>query len=368
MRLIRWALGGLVSAFLLAVLVPASAQAQTAPAVGAFRSDCVRNIRLDGDLLCLLHYNLPQQTTAIPTPVAAAEAWCARLRNQTGCAANPVAPDEPTSIISGDAWVTLCYLTGSQDGCFSAPSPGTLIDQTPAPRINYALGGIYLTAGHGVAWDDTTVNMCIEPGTGFTSPVPACVPVDFNDEASDTESQRDELAVVLVQLMRDITQRRQIAKTTFVTSRGKITPTGAELAVEAYPDMVAVAPDAFAVVTKQAVTETFATAPANASALQQAIYLTATAVAWGDGVRAGGEAALGISGTFSWTLVFLTFGLIAAFFTLAATQDFAMGVAAFGLFLLPGSLVGGPTVSALVVAIICLSFPAAWFVVAKVPH
>src|SRR5574342_57757 len=81
-------LAALVIALTAAAIAALAAYAAASPPVQLADARCYRSIQQTDDLLCIGEYQLPQQTTAAPTPVAAAEAWCLYLQNPVGCDTN----------------------------------------------------------------------------------------------------------------------------------------------------------------------------------------------------------------------------------------------------------------------------------------
>lgn len=336
-----------------------------APPVNIFEAACFRSVVEDDDLLCIERYQLPQQSTPAPTPVAGAEAWCAELLNQGGCNTNPVVPTAPASLLNGKAFVTLCNLTGTQNGCFSATDPGTLYGQNRAPRISYALGGVYLLPGHNVTWGDPAVHMCIESGTFFSATATACLGVDFNSEPNVKADQRAALEEFLPLVIRTIELQRNLPENTLIIN-AKVSTSGRVLALEAYPFMDTIAPNAFQAVAQPAVTTPFS-ATSTPSALQQALAATATAVAFDVSTNEASEELLGISGGFWWTLVFALLGLAGMSAAIHFGLPMVIGVWILGWTCLIGVFVNGPSPSVIAVTIVLLAFPAIWFVLRRVP-
>lgn len=332
-----------------------------APASTAQEANCYRSIQLTGDLVCLMRYLMPQQT-GTTTPVAPEE-WCAQLVDTTGCTSSPVAPDEPTSLAAGVAWITLCRQSGTSTGCFSS-STGTLLQQTAAPRIWYSLGGIYLNPGHSVTWGSTTTQMCIESGTSFATTTQACIAVSFNSAANTQAGQRAQMASDILGMMTTIEADRSLPKNSYVTNF-KLTTAARTLALEAYVNMDQVIPQAFQAAAAVSVLTPFSLT-ATVSPLQKRVNLTATAANWGNFNAAGAEIG-GISGGFFSTLMFLLGGLIVGGIAFKVTNEFSLALAALGTTTLLGVFVGGPSVSMIAVTIVCFSFLAGWFILRRIP-
>ncbi len=160
----------IATAMMMMIIPSVHATGGPAPTLSTDQADCFRNVVSDGDIFCLIRYDLPTFVTATPPPVSA-EAWCAELVDQDGCTADPVEPTNETSQITDSAFVTL------YQNCGVDCSTGTLESQVRTPRINFALGGAYLAPGHAVTFGDPTVNGCVQSSTTlFTVASISCIP------------------------------------------------------------------------------------------------------------------------------------------------------------------------------------------------
>lgn len=338
------------------------AQSGPAPALNTYDARCYRSISQSDDLLCLLAYQAPQQTSTIGTNVTTPEAWCAWLTNQTGCTGTNVSPSAPESLQPGLAVATLCQLT-TQVGCLV--DTGTLIDQTRLPRIWHGLAGMYFSALPGIAWGDASLNFCVESATGFSPTSSACVPADWTSAANTQAAQRTQMAADLKILLADIAERRGAGTNAYVAS-DRITSAGRTLALEAYAYMDRVIPSAFQAAAISAEVTPYSGTPAGAVALATQIAATQTARNFLNS-QPGPDSVIGVTGGFRNTLLFMGFGILAAIAVLKFTQNIPLTVIAFGAVAMTGIFVGGPTISAVAVAVVLLALMAGWFILGRSP-
>lgn len=385
------ALAGVLAGALtfLAGAAGAAPVSQTAPTSEMKSVRCWRTILQADDMLCIGQYNLPQQnltTYPIPTPVTTSSAWCAYLAVQAGCTSTSgaVSPDDPTSLQYGtlSAWFTICSVSVSQVGCTgefenSLATPvtgGTLHSQDRVPRIGAGIAGHYFSPGHGL-WNISPVpKACIEPTGDFSATsTTACQPLTFNGLANNQATQRDQMQKDVLAFIVNVQTARGLAKNAYITG-SKINAAGRILALEAYPYMDILIPDAFQAAAEQAVKTPYSGTPAGAVVLETRIAGTVTASAWGQRAeRAGSE--WGISGGFWTTLVFMMFGAVAAWGTwrwVGSTDPNSsaapvLGVLVFGAVTFLGVFLGGPSLSVVIVTIVILSMIGGWFVLARLP-
>lgn len=373
-RILARAASPVILAGLLAGLLYLIAYGAASPDTAISEARCYRNISETGDLLCLGRYELDQQTST-GTP-SSAEAWCQYLQDTTGCTSSPVNPSSPASLQYGitSAWVTLCSLAGGQTGCAggSTSSSGTVYKQNQVPRIHHGLAGIYLAGGHGIAWDTSTVNMCIESTDDFDPIDTACSgTVVWNSAANNQGAQRTQLAADLKSMLAALETSRGVPRNSYVQS-GKITAAGAVLSREAYAFIERVIPDAFQAAAEQTVLTPYSGTPAGVVILQTRIAATEIP-RFMPGADEAGKDILGVSGGFLKTLIFMTFGVFAALAVYGLTSmggrepSMAMTVITFGMVTSLGMFVGGPTLSAVMVSIVILALLAGWFILTRAP-
>lgn len=371
LRRIRPAVG-LLALILLAglasgVLSRTAAAQVAAPLLTASDARCWRSILLADDTLCVLQYELPQQTTIAPTPVSGTpEAWCAWLLDRDGCETNPVAPSAPTSLLTGVAYVSLCDLAGGATDCLNGGG-GDIIFQDRVPRIWHGLAGVYLNPGAGI-WGDADIAMCVESGGtaggAFSPPQSSCTTVVFNSAANTQSAQRDQFGQDVRAMLLNVQNARNLPLNSYVANN-LISAAGRILAVEAFLYAPNIAPDYFQAASALAVTTPFS-GNLTPSALQLRLDATATATAWGNFDGLGSEI-LGISGGFMATLVFLGLGFVVGGVMFAFTQQIPLALAGITSMSLVGMFVGGPTFSAIAVTTMCFAFLAFWFILRRVP-
>lgn len=347
------------------------AGAATAPSVDAVDARCWRSLVQTGDALCILRYELPQQTTAYPTPVSGTpEGWCFWLTNQVGCGSNPVNPTAPASLQYGTnaAWITVCKLSAGQTGCTgTGTNTGTLYAQAKPPRIWHGLAGAYFstTGGGGITWADSTVQMCVESTSDFAPTSQDCSPVSWNGEANTQAAQRSKFASDLKAMLQDLEVKRLVPTNSYVQNN-LITAAGRVLSLEAYAYADRIAASAFQAAAAQAVQTPYSGTPAGALVLATQIAQTQTAANFLNTSAAGAE--WGVSGGFYSTILWIFMGFVAA----AAMFKFSGGnvpltvitltsVSAIGVF------TGGPTLSVIGVVIVIFALLAGWFILTRVP-
>ena len=337
---------------------PAAATGGPAPTLNTNSANCFRNIIEDGDIYCLMRYQLPTFVTATPPPVSA-EAWCAELVDQDGCTSDPVEPTNETSLITGAAFVTL------YQNCGVDCSTGTLESQVRTPRINHALGGSYLAAGHGVTWGDPTVNGCVESSaTLFTVTSRDCLPVIWNAAASDESTQRTELGAALVGNLVSIESNRNLSLYSYV-SNNLITRAGRILSVEALSVMDQIIPERFQAASFRSQDTAFAT-PTGILPLQASLDAKAAAAPISTAFTNLGTSVFGISGGAFATILFVTFAVAAFAWFFAKTKSLPMGTTAAATVAMVGIYTRGPTVSVIAVGAVGIGLVAAMFIIGKI--
>lgn len=111
-------------------------------------------------------------------------------------------------------------------------------------RIGHSLSGIYLEAGHGLTWDDTSYETCVEGSSTTFSPVPNACFTLFWHSSDDLASTSAVIEPYLVQMALNIEEEFPKTPTTFV-NMDKITDEGVRFAREAFPAIMSVVPGAF---------------------------------------------------------------------------------------------------------------------------
>ena len=336
----------------------------TAPTLTADEATCFQGIIDEGDLFCLLRYELPVELSPVPgSPPAAPEAWCAELTSaQDGCTADPVVPDDNSALIFDTAFVALYSNTN-----YLLPGGPVLEYEERVPRIGYGLGGIYLSPGNAVTWGDSTTEACVQSSsTLYTSQSQSCIPVLWNVAAADQQSQRDQLGLDLVAALRAIEALESKPVDTYVTNN-RVTAEGRYLAVEAFSNITSVIPGTFQAGAVPSISTSFAT-PTAPLALQDQLDTAAGSsdlpTAFGNlGTILGGWSA-GAMGT----ILFIFFGLAVFVYVQRYTQEFVMPTAALMTVLMVGVYVRAPSISAMAVLGVILAFTGGMFVLRKMPQ
>jgi len=329
------------------------------PTLTANEATCYQNLVETGDLYCQLRYELPTFTT-VPPPPATPEAWCAELVDQDGCITDPVEPTNETSLITDAAFVTL------YQNCGVDCSTGTLENQVRVPRINHALGGAYLSAGHAITFGDTTVNQCVESSASLFSPrSQSCIAVVWNIAPSDTASQRAQYGTDLVAQLRNIETNRNLALNSYV-SNNLITSGGRILAIEGLSVSDQIAPTRFQAASESSADEAFTTPDGTPLALQASIDANAAVTDIPGAFDSLGSIVFGISGGAMGTLFFLLLGLIFFGWLQVQTKNFVLPTAGLVTVAMTGLFVRSPTVSVLSVAALAFGLVGAMFILRKV--
>lgn len=336
----------------------AKATGGPAPTLNTNSANCFQNIVEDGDIYCLMRYELPTFVTATPPPISP-EAWCAELVDQDGCTADPVEPSNETSLITGAAFVTL------YQNCGVDCTTGTLESQVRTPRINHALGGAYLAPGHAVTFGDVTVNGCVESSTTlFTVASQDCIPVTWSVATSDQASQRTALGTQLAGDLVSIESNRNLSLFSYV-SNNLITSAGRILSVEALSVMDQIIPERFQAASFDSQDEAFAT-PTGSLALQDSLDAKAGAADISTAFDNLGTSVLGISGGAMATILFLMFAVASFAWFHSKTKSLPMATASAVTIATIGMYTRGPTVSVIAVAAVGFGLVGAMFIIGKI--
>lgn len=336
----------------------AAATGGPAPTLVTNSASCYRNIIEDGDIYCLMRYELPTFVTATPPPISA-EAWCAELVDQDGCTADPVEPTNETSLITAAAFVSL------YQNCGVDCSTGTLESQVRVPRINHALGGAYLAPGHAVTWGDITVNGCVESSTTlFTVASRDCLPVVWNAAAVDEAAQRAQLGSDLLSNLISVQTNRNLPLFSYV-SNNLITSAGRILSVEALSVMDQLIPERFQAASFGSQDAAFAT-PTGTLALQDSLDTKASAAEITTAFSNLGTSVLGISGGAMSTILFLMFAVASFAWFHVKTKSLPLATTSAVTIAMIGVYTRGPTVSVIAVAAVGFGLVGAMFIIGKI--
>ena len=134
------------------------AYAVAAPDISVSGANCYRNIVDTGDIYCQLVYDMPvASSTVAPTNP---EEWSQYLVDQTYTSTSTglttgmrIDPLEPGSLLPNHAFIQLYRNYTAVAGPSTLPDPSSILEYTArVPRIDNALGGVYLQSGHAVSW------------------------------------------------------------------------------------------------------------------------------------------------------------------------------------------------------------------------
>ena len=326
--------------------------ASTTPAYAAASPDleiyevfAYRSLNTASDLVFIVRGELPLGSTSTP-------AWCAQLTDTEGCELVPVAPTAPTSLPSGLASVTMY---SAWDG-----ATGDLEEKVQVPRVDHLLGGLYFGPGHGFAWEDPAIVVCLESSAiAFTPDALACIHPQWEagTAAGPVSTAQTALKTNIVQMMLNLQYEKLLPQGSLVTQAGKITVTGRIYALEAFPLMDRLIPDVFQAATAQSVlTDDYV--PVTADSLLQiqidADSATSTFVTAMDNLAA---AQFGVSGTTLTVLAVLGVGALAAGIVYTGSKSSVLSSFAFFSILIMGTWVRAPTVAVVFTILAILILP-----------
>ena len=173
----------LIALVLVAITPVSSAFAVAATDVFIYEAYAFRSILEDDDLFIVFRYELP-----ISIADATTDAWCLELNDSDGCDATPARPTNPTSLLAGSAIVTI----------YSDGYGGTPVELINLKRVDHAIWGLYVDAGHSISWDNGQTEVCIEASTSlYTSPTHECAFPAWASAANVQQDQLDALEVVM---------------------------------------------------------------------------------------------------------------------------------------------------------------------------
>jgi len=342
-----------VTAALLVIACGVSVQAARAaasPPTLIYQAEAYQNIVDDdnlGDLLVIIRYELDVAL------------WCAELENIEGCGDSPPDPEEPTSLPQGAVNLSLYdYVAGTS----------TLRSFGRVPRIDHALGGIYLSSGHGLTWGDTDVEACVEASATLYDPAASsCLAVTWNGAGDDMDDQRDALGQGVRQMLLTLQDERAEPQYTYVSSVSKITVAGQVFSREAFGWLDRVAAEYFQTGGQPMRTGDYE-APSGEPGLQTSIDADPTAVAFRESLDTVATSYFGMSGDTLATIGAVSLGVMVAIFTMAIGKSPFLASVGFFIPVTVGVWIHGPTVGVLF-TIVLIVFMAAvfWLTKSKVP-
>lgn len=352
-------------AFIASFVLVFPVNAQTAPGVDISEAYVFRNISTDetitsanteGDLFVIARVELPDSTAT-----ATADEWCLFLNDQAGCTDTPADPSFPASLLEGHVFITL-YESGAGT---------TLTQQATVKRIGHGLAGLYIDAGHSVAFGNAATIVCVEPSSTFFSVItPDCI---FPTWISGDGSQSDQLAR-LTELIKGpggpVSNLEAVMLAPpgwLVNSVGLVTPTGATYVADALRFMQRIIPDAYQVGSSPAVTSAIAT-PAGESNFQVMIDATATASGLTDNLETMAQTYIGISGGAFAMFISSLIGLVAAGLIYNSTKSSTLAMSGFLSPLMVGLWMRGPTFAVMAGMVVIFGTLGAWYLVRKAPE
>ncbi len=354
-------LRALLLALVLAAIMPGSnalAHTPTHAAVDVFAYEAYafRSIVATDDLFIVMRYELP-----ISTAVSTNDAWCAELNDADACDGDPAAPTDPTSLVRGSAFATL----------YSDGYGGTLVEQVTLTRIDHALTGIYVDAGHSITFGNAVTQVCIESSTTlFTSPTVECLSLVWSAATNTEQGQRDDLAAVMAGPtgpMVNLQSARLQSANTYISGVNLITPAGQVFALEAMSFMDRIIPNAFQLSAGPSITTAIAT-PSSDSDIQQMLDATAVASGITQDLENVGQQYLGLSGAttaLTATLV-VAFGLGGLMWSL--TKSPALAILGTLTPLTWAMWVRAPTFAVIAAMIAVFATLGTWYFIRKAPQ
>ncbi len=364
----------LLSLLIAAVLltIPAtSVFAVSAPDMDITSPICYRNLIYDGDIYCQSVYHLPTFTTSAPPPTNP-EAWSQYLADKTGTSTSTglsagarVDPVDATSLLSDHAFVQI-YRNYSA-GVGTLPAASSILENTRRiARVDYALTGLYMSQGNAISWGDLSVSLCVissdDPAI-FTTQTGDCELVQWNNAASDQESQRAQLGIDTLNNLLTLESLRSVSNNSYVVGE-KISSSGRIFVLEALAVMDDLIPFYFQASGGRSIVDAYAT-PTGSNALQTALDTEAATTGMPTAFNNMGANLFNISGGAFATIVFILFGLIMFVILFSFTKEPIIPTTGFLTLLMIGSFLRAPTVSVLGVLIVVLSLIAGMFIMRK---
>lgn len=293
--------------------------AHTNPNLNLNQALAFRHVVETDDLLVLIWYELPKAEWRTPAAGMAGAHMVV-----TSCLAADQTAIKDTSDWANDCWTSLNEAIVVQTLWDGAGGTSNLKSLRALPRVGHGLSAVYLKAGHGLTWNTTTFQTCIEGSASTWTTVPrTCLNLNWQDSASLTATP----AVIepwLVQLMLNLQQSNALPKNTFV-SGAKITQTGTIFPREAFPVIMSIVPGAFFVGIAQAFQDF---SPSTATPLSSSISTEAQASTVWKSVNSVRAEYLGVS-----VRTFGAIGFMLAALAVAIGAMMTMGNPAMAAFL-----------------------------------
>lgn len=195
------------------------------PVIHVSEAHAFRNVLESDDLLVIIRYELPVSDWRSATYMY-----------------DHTCDDEDD--YSDNCWISL-YRGVAQHILYDGPQATGVARalQTPG-RVGHGLSGLYLEAGHGLTWGDSTYETCLEGDALTFTPVPyECSTLSWHTSATvaDTPGVMDDY---LIQMGLNLEEQFPRPVNTFVDG-GKITNTGDVFFREAFTYIMSTVPDAF---------------------------------------------------------------------------------------------------------------------------
>ncbi len=341
---------------LLAMLPVSSAHAVAATDVFVYEAYAFRSIIDDDDLFIVFRYELP-----VSIADATTDAWCLELNDTTGCDAEPAAPTDPTSLQPGSVIGTI----------YSDGYGGTLIDQINLKRIDHAIGGLYLDAGHSITWGNAVTQICVESSTSlYTSPTHECLFPTWSAAANVKQDQLDSLEALMkgpAGPMITLESARLLADNSLVNGVNLITPAGQVFALEALSFMDRIIPGAFQIGAGSTITGAVAT-PTGDSDIQVMIDATAAASGVTEDLENVAQQYLGISGPTMSIAGWFMAGVLLGGIMWAFTKSQPLMLLGALTPLTWGIWTRGPTFAVIAAMITVFATLGSWYFVRKAPQ
>ena len=208
-------------------------EAQTSPSLQVNDVTCFQSIYELDDFYCGVVYELPTYVSALP--ITTPEAWCDELLNKDGCTGSLIEPDEPTSLQQNAVLIRVKQI-----------STGALYAINTAPRVGFSIAGVYASAGHGITFGDSDLEVCVEANENIylTSASSVCVSPVWSTAENNLEASRAALGQYFfgAVLSKGLAESRSLS---YYQSGGLINSLGAIFVEEALPGATQLLPDTF---------------------------------------------------------------------------------------------------------------------------
>lgn len=334
-------LSTLIIVFILGLITTSPIYAAQNPTVTVHEVYAFNSIIEPDDLYILVRYDLPHTITD-----GVSDAWCSELEYQEGCTDTPSVPLQPASLPVGK--VSAQYLENSI----------IQFDNPAIPRISNGLLGLYASSGHGLTWNSTNSQVCLQPASSYSPVVNSCKNVSF-------VGGKEYLKLVLMNpngIIYNLEKSYGFKRYTFNYPTGEISPAGEVFVKESFPAITKILPEIFSVTSKSSLSDqTLTSTPVT----QNQLTLDAETSGLTAALDGSAQYTFGTSGQ-TMGLIFIGFmSIFLGFLTFRTTFNGALTSIAVMIPILWGVFMSIIPLAVVFTVLALLSFPLAWFIVRK---